>query len=89
VPTIAEAALPGFEVSSWFAFFAPAKTPKDILRKMNADCVAALADPAVKGRLEQIGYDVASTSPEELAHLLKTEIDRWGMVIKRAGIKIQ
>jgi tripartite-type tricarboxylate transporter receptor subunit TctC len=89
VPTIAEAALPGFEVSSWFAFFAPAKTPTDIVRKMNADCVAALADPAVKGKLEQIGYDVASTSPEELAHLLKTEIDRWGVVIKRAGIKIE
>lgn len=87
VPTIAEAALPGFEVSSWFAFFAPARTPPDILRKMNADCVAALADPAVKGRLEQIGYDVASSRPEELAHLLKAEIDRWGTVIKRAGIE--
>ncbi len=79
VPTIAEAALPGFDVSSWFAFFAPAKTPPDIVRKMNADCVAALADPAVKGRLEQIGYDVASTSPEELARLLKNEIDKWGI----------
>ena len=76
-------------MSSWFAFFVPAKTPTDIVRKMNADCVAALADPAVKGRLEQIGYDVASTSPEELARLLKTEIDRWGVVIKRAGIKIE
>src|SRR5262245_20808730 len=86
VPTIAEAALPGFEVSSWFAFFAPVKTPPDILKKMNADCVAALADPAVKGRLEQIGYDVASSSPEELAALLKTEIGRWGEVLKRAGI---
>jgi tripartite-type tricarboxylate transporter receptor subunit TctC len=87
VPTIAEAALPGFEVSSWFAFFAPAKTPADIVRRMNADCVTALADPAVKTRLEQIGYDVASTSPEELGRLLKAEIERWGVVIKRAGIE--
>jgi tripartite-type tricarboxylate transporter receptor subunit TctC len=89
VPTIAEAALPGFEVSSWFAFFVPAKTPPDIVRKMNASCAAALADPAVKGRLEQIGYEVASTSSEELGRLLKTEIDKWGVVIKRAGIRIE
>jgi tripartite-type tricarboxylate transporter receptor subunit TctC len=89
VPTIAEAALPGFEVSSWFAFFAPAKTPPEILRKMNADCVAALADPAVKGRLEQISYDVESSSPEELAALLKAEIDKWGVVLKRAGISAE
>ncbi len=89
VPTIAEAGLPGFEVSSWFAFFVPAKTPPDIVKKMNADCVAALADPAVKGRLEQLSYDVASTSPEELAVLLKAEIDKWGVVIKRAGISTE
>ena len=86
VPTIAEAALPGFEVSSWFAFFVPARTPPDIVRKLNADCVTALGDPAVKGRLEQIGYDVASSSPEALARLLEAEIEKWGVVIKRAGI---
>ena len=89
LPTIAEAGLPGFDVSSWFAFFVPAKTPPDIVRKMNADCIAALADPAVKGRLEQLGYDVAGTSPEELALLLKAEIDKWGVVIKRAGIETE
>jgi tripartite-type tricarboxylate transporter receptor subunit TctC len=89
VPTVAEAGLPGFEVSSWFAFFVPARTPPDVVRKLNADCVAALADPAVKGRLDQLGYDVESTSPQELAALLKDEIDRWGMVMKRAGIASQ
>jgi tripartite-type tricarboxylate transporter receptor subunit TctC len=89
VPTISEAALAGFEVSSWFAFFVPARTPPDIVRKMNTDCVAALADPGVKGRLDQIGYDVATTSPEELGRLLKSEIDRWGVVIKRAGIETE
>jgi tripartite-type tricarboxylate transporter receptor subunit TctC len=89
VPTVAEAGLPGFEVSSWFAFFVPAKVPPEIVAKMNADCVAALADPAVKGRLEQLGYDVASTSPEALAVLLKAEIDKWGTVMKRAGIGME
>jgi tripartite-type tricarboxylate transporter receptor subunit TctC len=89
VPTVAEAGLPGFEVSSWFAYFVPAKTPPDIVRRINADCVVALADPAVKGKLEQLGYDVASTSPEELATLLKDEIDRWGVVMRRAGIGME
>jgi tripartite-type tricarboxylate transporter receptor subunit TctC len=56
---------------------------------MNADCVAALADPAVKGRLEQLSYDVESSSPEELAALLKAEIDKWGVVLKRAGISAE
>jgi tripartite-type tricarboxylate transporter receptor subunit TctC len=86
VPTISEAALPGFEVSSWFAFFVPARTPPAIIGKMNAGCVAALSDPAVKGRLEQNGYDVASSTPDELATLLKVEIEKWGVVLKRAGI---
>jgi tripartite-type tricarboxylate transporter receptor subunit TctC len=89
VPTVAEAGLPGFEVSSWFAFFVPARTPPEVVRKLNADCVAALADPSVKVRLEQLGYDVESTSPQELAALLKDEIERWGMVMKRAGIASQ
>jgi tripartite-type tricarboxylate transporter receptor subunit TctC len=86
VPTIAEAALPGFDVSSWFAFFLPARTPPDLVNKINADCVAALSDPVVKTRLEQIGYDVESSSPAELGVLLKAEIDLWGQVMKRAGI---
>jgi tripartite-type tricarboxylate transporter receptor subunit TctC len=86
VPTVAEAALPGFEVSSWFAFFVPARTPPAITAKMNADCVTALADPAVRGRLEQLGYDVASSTPDELAALLRAEIVKWGAVLKRAGI---
>ena len=60
-----------------------------MVEKLNADCVAALADPSVKGRLEQLGYDVESTSPQELAALLKDEIERWGMVMKRAGIASQ
>jgi tripartite-type tricarboxylate transporter receptor subunit TctC len=89
VPTVAEEALPGFEVSSWFAFFVAARTPPEVVSKINADCVAALADPAAKGRLEQLGYDVESSTPQELALLLKDEIDRWGRVMKRAGIASQ
>jgi tripartite-type tricarboxylate transporter receptor subunit TctC len=88
LPTIAEAGLPGFEVSSWQALFVPANTPPEIVAKINADALAALADAAVKGRLEQLGYTAAGSTPKELATLLKSEIHKWGAVIKDAGISI-
>src|SRR5712692_951966 len=86
--TIAEAGLPGYEVSSWHGLFVPAKTPPQVIKKMNADTIAALADPGVKGRLEHSGYVAVGSTPEELATLLKSEIDKWGSVIKDAGIRI-
>ncbi len=80
--------LPGFDVSSFYGFFLPARTPPDIVGKMSADTVAALAEPAVKGRLEQLGYTVIGSTAEGLAAHLQAEIDKWGPVIKDAGIRI-
>jgi tripartite-type tricarboxylate transporter receptor subunit TctC len=88
VPTVAEAGVPGFEVSSWFAFFSPARTPPDIVKKISADTVAALADPVVKSRLEGLGYTVIGSTPEDLATHLQSDIEKWGPVIKDAGIRI-
>ena len=88
VPTIAEAGLPGYDVSSWHAFFVPVKTPPEIVRKINADTIAALADPAIKEKLEQGGYTVVGSTPEGLAALLKSEMDKWSIIIGEAGIKI-
>jgi tripartite-type tricarboxylate transporter receptor subunit TctC len=88
LPTMAEAGVPGYEVSSWHGLFVPAKTPPEIVRKMGVDSVAALADPVVKGKLEQAGYMVVGSSPGELQTLLKSEIDKWSAVIKTVGIKI-
>jgi tripartite-type tricarboxylate transporter receptor subunit TctC len=85
---IAELGVPGFDVSSWYALFAPAKTSPEIIRKMNADAVAAVTDPATKARLEQLGVVVAGSSPAELAAFLRREMDKWGPVIKEAGITI-
>src|SRR5712691_441959 len=89
LPTIAESGVPGFDVSSWYALFAPARTPPDIIGKMHADIVAALADPVTKERLEQLGVVVVGSTPEELAHHLKAEMDKWGPIIKAAGISIR
>ena len=87
LPTIAE--VPGFDVSSWYALFAPARTPPEIIGKMHADTVAALSDPATKERLEQLGVVVVGSTPAELAAFLKAEMDKWAPVIKEAGITIR
>jgi tripartite-type tricarboxylate transporter receptor subunit TctC len=66
---------------------APAKTPSEIVAKINSDTRLALADPSIKQRLAQLSVEVAPSSPGELATLLKNEIDKWGKVIKEASIK--
>jgi tripartite-type tricarboxylate transporter receptor subunit TctC len=88
LPTMSEAGIPGYEVSSWHGLFVPAKTPAEILRKISVDTIAALADPVVKGKLEQAGYMVVGSSSDELQTLLKSEIDKWSAVIETIGIKI-
>lgn len=88
VPTIAEAALPGFEVSSWFALFVPAKTAPNVVKKLNSDVAAALADPVVKTRLEKLSYEVRSTSPEELGATFKAEMAKWEPVIRETGLNL-
>ena len=88
LPTMAEDGVPGYEVSSWHGLFVPANTPSEIVRKMSVDTIAALADPVVKDKLQQAGYMVVGSSPDELQTLLKAEIDKWSAVIKTVGIKI-
>ena len=89
VPTIAESGLPGFDVSSWYAFLAPARTSPGIIRKMHADTVTALTDPVTKERLEQLGVVVVGSTPQELASHLQVEMEKWGPIIKAAGITIR
>jgi tripartite-type tricarboxylate transporter receptor subunit TctC len=89
VPTIAESGLPGFDVPGWYAIFIPAKSPPEIVAKMNADIGTALAEPGVKGKLEGLGLFVGGSTPEALGSYLKAETDRWGPIIKAAGITIK
>ena len=88
VPTIAETAVPGYDMSSWFAFVAPAKTPPEIIRKMNADTVAVLGEPAIKARLDKLGVTIVGSTPEAFGALLREEMQKWGPVIKAANIKV-
>ena len=87
IPAIAET-IPGFDVFSWFAFFVPAKTPQDVIAKINADTNVALVYPAVKTRFDELGANPKGSSPAELAAFLKSEMDKWGPVIREAQIKM-
>ena len=82
IPTIAESGVPGFDVFSWFGFFVPAKTPQDVIARINADTNAALAYASVKSRFEELGATPKGSTPAELAAFLKSEIDKWGPVIQ-------
>jgi tripartite-type tricarboxylate transporter receptor subunit TctC len=87
LPTIAESGVPGYDYSSWYALYVPAKTPADIVRKLHDDTVAALAHPQVKQRLAEIATAITPSTTAELAALLKSDMDQWGPIIKAANIK--
>jgi tripartite-type tricarboxylate transporter receptor subunit TctC len=87
VPTIAEAGVPGYDVSSWFGVFAPKRTPPDVVAAANAAIVKALALPAVKAALEDTGAEVMSSTQAELGDRVSRDLAKWGPVIKAAGIR--
>jgi len=86
-PTIAEAGLPGYALYPWLGMFVPAKTPPDIVARINAEIARILNGPDVKARLVPQGMDIATGSPEELARVIREDDARWGKVIRDAGIK--
>jgi tripartite-type tricarboxylate transporter receptor subunit TctC len=87
IPTIAESGLPGYDVTSWYALYMPAKTPPEIVKKAHDDAVAALTHASVKQKIEELGATVAPSTPAELAAHLQSELKKWGPIIKAAGIK--
>ena len=89
VPTLAEQGLPGLEVDTWYALFAPAGTPAPVVAKWNADLNRILAEPAVRAALEKQGMAPAGGGPQQLAALLAKELARWSRVVAAAGIKAE
>ncbi len=89
VPTIAEAGLAGFDVNGWYGLYAPAGTPKDIITRLNAEVVKALAMPDVKARLLDAGIIATSSTPEAFAAYAQAETQRWAKVVKDANIKTE
>jgi tripartite-type tricarboxylate transporter receptor subunit TctC len=87
VPTVAEAGLPGFEVTTWYGILAPAGTPRPIIARLNAELVKAMHSPEMKERLAGIGTEPVTNTPEEFAAYIHAEIAKWGDVIRKANLR--
>jgi tripartite-type tricarboxylate transporter receptor subunit TctC len=87
LPTVAASGVPGYESAASFGLFAPLKTPDPVIRRLNQETAKVLAGAEMKERLLHNGMEVVSSSPEEFAALLKTEVAKWTKVIQKAGIK--
>ena len=87
VPTVAEAGVPGYDLTGWLAVFAPAGTPQAVVNKLNEEINRILVLPEVRERLLQTGLDPLAGSPAELGALVRNEIPKWARIIKEAGIK--
>jgi tripartite-type tricarboxylate transporter receptor subunit TctC len=87
VPTVAESGLPGYEIVSWQAVFAPANTPQPVVQRLATEIGKIINDPEIKSRLATLGVEPSGTGPAELAALQKTEVPKWAALIKSANIK--
>jgi tripartite-type tricarboxylate transporter receptor subunit TctC len=89
VPTIAEQGMPGFDVSGWYGVLSAPGLPPEILARLNTEIIRAMRDPVVIKRLAGEGVDVATSTPEEFAARMRSEMERWGKVVRAAGIKAE
>lgn len=87
LPTVAEAGVPGFAVDQWYALFAPAGTPRDIVLKLQGEIAKMVADPPTRERLLSMGLDPVGSAPDEFAAYVKAETAKWGKLVREAGIK--
>ena len=86
VPTVAESGVPGFEVSGWYGILAPANTPAAIVTRLNTEFIGILRLPEVRERLSADGSEAVGSTPQQFADRMRTEVVKWGKVVKAAGI---
>jgi tripartite-type tricarboxylate transporter receptor subunit TctC len=88
LPTVAESGVPGYEVSAWFGIFAPAGVPQPVVQRLNAEFVKALQQPDLRQRLASQGAEPLTSTPDEFAAYLRSEIGKWTKVVKDSGMKL-
>ncbi|MCW5606411.1 MAG: tripartite tricarboxylate transporter substrate binding protein, partial [Burkholderiales bacterium] len=87
LPTIGET-VPGYEVTSWYGILAPAGTPQPVIERLHGELATMARKPDVAARLVALGIDPEGNSPQEFAAQIKSEIAKWGKVVKLAGVKV-
>jgi tripartite-type tricarboxylate transporter receptor subunit TctC len=88
LPTIAEAGVPGFETSVWFGLTVPAGTSREIVSRLNAEAVTGARAPDFVKSMVTLGYDITTSSPEQMAELIRADIERWGPIVRASGAKL-
>ena len=89
IPTVAESGIPGYEVTTWYGTSAPAKTPREIIERLNSEILRALKSSDMQARFKDYGADAIGNTPEQAAAYVQSEINKWGKVIKAAGLASQ
>ena len=88
LPTIAEAGVPGYEISTWYGIWAPARTPPAIIARLQQAVAAAARNPETRARFDALGAEPVADSPEDYARFVRAEYDRWGKLVRDARIKL-
>jgi tripartite-type tricarboxylate transporter receptor subunit TctC len=88
IPTVAESGIPGYETYTWNALFAPAKTPPEVVTRLNASANKVLTDPAVIARMKEFSATIVGSTPDALGEHVKAEIAKWTPVVKNANVKM-
>jgi tripartite-type tricarboxylate transporter receptor subunit TctC len=89
LPTIAETGIPGYEAGSWYGLSAPAGTPKEVIGRLHAETIKVMGLPDVKERLFNTGFEIVTSTPEQFAAFTRDEIQKWGKIVKAAGLKVE
>lgn len=89
IPTVAESGVPGYAYTPWFGYVAPAGTPRDIIIRINADVIKALAHPEAAERLVNLGFEITTSTPEQFAAHIKSEMGRIGKIVRDTGMKVE
>jgi tripartite-type tricarboxylate transporter receptor subunit TctC len=88
VPTMAEAGVPGFDISNWFAYFVPSRTPNEVIARLNSEVIRGLGQPDVREKLANVGAEAVGTTPEELAKFMRVESEKFERLIRLSGAKV-